>query len=174
MKRIAIASLSVLLSAHLGAKADIYHCKKGGRVVYADTQCGERYRRLHIPRFEAPLVKAIASNESDSRYTVPGAINGTSTNFIVDTGASITSIPDSKREAFGLLEQCRATNFDTENGQVSGCIYKAKTVRVGGIELKDILIASMPNLKASLLGMNAVSKLKIGGITDTEILFIQK
>jgi len=173
MKRFAIASLSVLLTAPITAKADIFHCKRAG-AMYADKPCGENYRTLQFKRFVAPAVTAIASNEAGARYIVSGEVDGVSTDFVVDTGATITSVPESKRDAFGLGGECRVTNFDTANGSSSGCIYKARRLKVGAIELEDVLVAAMPNLKTPLLGMNAVTKLKIGSITDTEIIFIKK
>jgi aspartyl protease family protein len=97
-------------------------------------------------------------------YSVSGSINGRMTSFLVDTGASYVTMSAYRAQSLGLdFGNARKVMVNTANGKTTAHVFKAKSVMIGGIELKNIdaaVIHNMPDDKV-LLGMSYLSKVEM-------------
>jgi len=114
----------------------------------------------------------LALRRSDGGYRVPGEVAGRPVSFIVDTGASLTSIPARLGTELGIRECpavgfdtrhadepgcCRRASFHTANGTAEGCVARVPSIRFGGFEVRNAQVAVMPALgDHALLGMNVL------------------
>lgn len=105
-------------------------------------------------------------------YEVAGWVASEPTRFIVDTGASLTSIPHSLGERIGIRECpaigfdlsaasepgcCRRETFHTANGPAEGCVARVPSLRFGAFEVRNAQVAVMPGIgDTALLGMNVL------------------
>lgn len=106
------------------------------------------------------------------RYEVAGSVAGQPTRFIVDTGASLTSIPKALGDRIGIRECpaigfdlsradepgcCRRETFHTANGSTEGCVARVPLLRFGPFEVQHAQVAVMPAIgDRALLGMNVL------------------
>lgn len=97
----------------------------------------------------------------NGHYMVAGAVNGVPVRFMVDTGASVTSIPQElARKA--RITACVPRTFSTAAGVSPGCVGRASTLTFAGLRLTDAQVAVMPLMQGpALLGMDVLSRLQI-------------
>ncbi len=97
---------------------------------------------------------------ADGHYYMQGSINGNPVTFMVDTGASITTL---KREvAFaGGIRDCKPARFNTANGVVDVCVGTLEEIRLGAYTVNNAVVAANPNTEVNLLGMNVLSQFRI-------------
>lgn len=95
----------------------------------------------------------------DGHYYWTGSVNGYPVTFLIDTGASITSIPQEAVQKAGLTLG-PSIELQTANGSRSSHIVKGELCLEGGICIKDLpmtIIASEDG--EGLLGMNVINKM---------------
>ena len=93
-------------------------------------------------------------------YVSSGKINGRTVTFLLDTGASDVSIPESVAGELGLRRGPEQV-YNTANGQITGYLTTIDRISIGGIELYNIS-ASINPYKGDdeiLLGMSFLNKL---------------
>jgi aspartyl protease family protein len=104
-------------------------------------------------------------------YVFNGTINGTSAEFILDTGATAVSIPASFADRIGLEKgpQLRAI---TANGITRAYATRIDSLAVGDIEERNVEASIVPNLPDGqiLLGMSFLKRLDFFQRDDTLIL----
>lgn len=92
----------------------------------------------------------------DGHYYATGYVNGMPIVFMVDTGATLTSLSREMAHKSGIYS-CDARTFNTANGPAQGCVAKVPKIQIGSFVLRDFEVAVMPNLPAdALLGMNVM------------------
>ena len=97
---------------------------------------------------------------TDGHYHWPGTVNGRRVDFLIDTGATTTTVPQSLADALALPALGRVQG-STANGIVSGTLTRADVVLEGGVRLANLRLIALPALDgAPLLGMNVLSKLQ--------------
>lgn len=97
----------------------------------------------------------------DGHYYAAGYVNGMPIVFMVDTGATLTSLSREMAHKSGIYS-CAARTFNTANGPVQGCVAKAQKIQIGSFVLRDFEVAIMPNLPTdALLGMNVMSLFRL-------------
>jgi aspartyl protease family protein len=97
----------------------------------------------------------------DGHYRWPGRIGEVQVNFLVDTGASRTSISQELATQAGL-KAFDTARFSTANGQVQGSLAKASLQLEGGLKMERHTVAVMPRMDdQALLGMDVLGKLSI-------------
>lgn len=96
----------------------------------------------------------------NGHYFVSGSVNGFPIVYMLDTGASITSISQ-KTAADAGIQTCTAQNFDTANGVARGCVATIREITFGNFSIKNAQVAIMPNMSGALLGMNVLSYVRM-------------
>jgi len=98
--------------------------------------------------------------DRSGHYRVPGGINGSYVEFMVDTGASLTSITN-RAAIDARVPSCNPRIFNTAGGKVNGCVGVAQKLVFGNFTIEDVEVAIMPELEENLLGMNVLSRVRI-------------
>lgn len=104
-------------------------------------------------------------------YVASGEINGHTVEFLLDTGASDVSIPQSVGSALGL-KRGQPITYNTANGNITAYQTRIDDLRLGSIELHDIP-ASINPYKGDdtiLLGMSFLKHLEFTQRDDTLII----
>ncbi|WP_245619695.1 TIGR02281 family clan AA aspartic protease [Methylomicrobium agile] len=149
--------------------AQIYKCKNPeGRLLYQKTPCAAKTEALSsfqtgkIPPSKAPETPAplLLTQHGSGHYFVDGAINGKPLVFVIDTGASVVSLPRDEASAAGIVCKAKAV-MDTANGRAEVCTAVIPELRFGHFLVKDAEGMIVPNLSQPLLGMNILRNFKI-------------
>ena len=95
-------------------------------------------------------------------YVFDGEINGKVVTFLVDTGATTTSIP-ANLQKYLRLEVGPAFNVATANGIATAYMTRLDELKMGEIRLIDIEASLNPGLpdKSILLGMNVLKRMEL-------------
>lgn len=94
----------------------------------------------------------------DGHYHWPGTINGTSVDFLVDTGASGVAIPGELADRLGLVAE-GTVRSSTAGGSVDGRVVRADLTLDGGVRAERLRMVALPRLEAPLLGMDVLGRL---------------
>ena len=104
---------------------------------------------------------AVLGTNRTGNYVINGSINGVSVRFMVDTGASLTSVSQRIARHMGLFG-CVPARSTTANGVAQVCIAGARDLQFGDFRVQNVRVAVMPNMEAqALLGMNVLNKFHI-------------
>lgn len=95
-------------------------------------------------------------------YVAPGLINGQSVTFLLDTGATRVSVPESLAQRL-RLERGSAHQTMTANGVIQVFATTLDSVRLGGIELRHVPASINPYMADNtvLLGMSFMQHLEL-------------
>lgn len=108
--------------------------------------------------------RATMTADSQGHFITTGSINGASTRFLVDTGASYVSLSSAEAKRLGIayLNGERGLS-STANGTVAVYLVTADTVKVGDISLHQVEIAvhEGDGLPVALLGMSFLKRLEM-------------
>lgn len=102
---------------------------------------------LRIPRAE------------DGHYWVEASVNGVPARFLIDSGASITTISRSTAAAAGVRPGYRVP-VETANGTVDMARASAGRFAVGSIERTDMTVFVSGQDNVNVIGMNFLSSLE--------------
>lgn len=100
------------------------------------------------------------SRSMDGHFRVEGEVNGTSIDFLVDSGASVTTLSWGDAERAGLAVD--GLRFDrmvrTANGTALAARARLERLAIGPYVLRNVGVSVMPRgaLDTSLLGMNVL------------------
>lgn len=113
------------------------------------------------------LGSAIADGETlripmadDGHFWVEANVNGHPLRFMVDSGASITTVSRASAEAAGMPIGNQRTVVSTANGPASAIKGYADRLEVGSIERTDFPVDINEHDDTNLLGMNFLSSLR--------------
>jgi len=103
--------------------------------------------------------------EAGAMYTAAlarGASGSREFRFLIDTGATMTGLAESRLELLGaaLIEQ--GIRVQTANGVVELPVYRLRELRVGALVLEDLAVlgfADLPRGADGILGMDVLSRL---------------
>jgi len=112
---------------------------------------------------------------------VQGLLNEkTAVKFVVDTGASYTTISQAVAKQLGLNLENASTmiSLQTANGVIEAPLVSVGSLEVGGFALKDLTVVVHdvfpdPNI-AGLLGLNFLSQFHLGIDSKNGILYLEK
>jgi len=96
----------------------------------------------------------------DGHYHWPGRVNGVVVEFLVDTGATSTALPQALAERAGLAAEGRVTS-STAGGVVQAVQSRADIDLDGGVRVQRLRVAVLPGLASPLLGMDVLSRLHL-------------
>lgn len=96
------------------------------------------------------------------QFYASGAVNGQSVRFLVDTGASLTTLSRKHAQKIGLRYRHGAQTFaSTANGIVKGWHISLDSVRVGEVTVRDVEAMIIDNDAlggVALLGMSCLNR----------------
>jgi aspartyl protease family protein len=96
---------------------------------------------------------------ADGHFHWPGRVNGVPIEFLVDTGATRTALPEALARAAGLLAEGRVQS-STAGGTVTGWTGRGDLQLQGGLQVDRLPITVLPTLGAPLLGMDVLGRLR--------------
>ena len=104
-------------------------------------------------------------------YVFDGEINRKPVTFLVDTGATTTSIP-ANLQKYLQLKSGSAFKVSTANGLATAYMTRLDELKMGEIRLTDIKASLNPGLPAGeiLLGMNVLKRMELVQRGDTLII----
>lgn len=109
----------------------------------------------------------------DGHFWVNAEVNGKKIKFLVDSGATMTTI-DRDEAAEAGVEVSRTANqiVRTGNGFVRVATGRARTLRVGTIERRDFALHVTQNDDLNVLGMNFLSTLNRWGVEGRWLVLV--
>lgn len=122
-----------------------------------------------------PAVQILGDGEmrlqraQDGHYYLQGSVSGRPVDFLVDTGASFTTLKQDVAQAGGI-QNCQATQSKTANGIVDVCIGIIPEIRIGAYIVRNAVVVANPKTEANLLGMNVLGQFKIRTESDVMTL----
>jgi aspartyl protease family protein len=133
---------------------------------------GQHYRSERSVAAGAGRQSVTLAADSSGHFVSEGAINGVPVRFLVDTGASLISIPASDAQRLGIdYRKGERGMAQTANGPVAIFRVRFDTVRVGSIELNAIDgIVIEQGLPVALLGMTFLNRVEMKRDGQTMVL----
>ena len=171
----------VLVASSTSAVGDgmIYKCKnQQGELIYQKSRCQNTAETVNswtpaTPKkaIDSDFEKAIPDAKKDSpvfslkqnsrgHFFTEASINEQSLTFVVDTGASVVSLPESIANSAKIYCDDKV-GMNTANGVAEGCSTKIKKLQFGPFVVNDVAAVIMPSLSQPLLGMNVLQLFKI-------------
>ena len=95
----------------------------------------------------------------DGHFWVSASVNGQEARFLVDSGASITTISPDVAEAAKIETGMRVASVETANGEVQMPVARVDRFEVGAIVRNDFTIHVNSGDDTNVLGMNFLSSL---------------
>lgn len=97
----------------------------------------------------------------DGHYRAEALINGTKVDVLVDTGATGVAISQRVADELGLSSRT-AIRTRTANGDTVAYMTRLATVKLGGVEAKDVSAVIAPGLGGDvLLGMSFLGRMDV-------------
>ena len=101
----------------------------------------------------------------DGHFWVDAIVNGQPVKFLVDSGATMTTIDRGTAERTGIAIDARRTQIvRTGNGLIQVAAGRASSLQVGGIERKGVGLHITNRAEINVLGMNFLSSLERWGV----------
>ena len=109
----------------------------------------------------------------DGHFWVGAKLNGRDVKFLVDSGATTTTIDRATAKAAGVdISQRRDLYVRTGNGVVRVASGRADTLSVGGITRRNIALEIADNDDLNVLGMNFLSSLSRWGVEGSWLVMV--
>ncbi|MHA7774875.1 retropepsin-like aspartic protease family protein [Roseibium sp. M-1] len=110
-------------------------------------------------------------------FVADAYLNGRSVDMLVDTGATVTALPESLAEDIGIFLKPADYKYpiQTANGTVYGARADIDDLRLGSIRLRnvDALVLKDQSLSEPLLGMSALNQLQRFDISGSTLVLVQ-
>lgn len=95
----------------------------------------------------------------DGHFWVDASVNGHNSTFLVDSGASVTTISRETADVAGIETGMRIALVETANGTVQMRKARAQSFSVGSIRRDDFPVQVNDHDRSNVLGMNFLSSL---------------
>ena len=128
-----------------------------GTVVFLAVQAWQAQQQR--TRFQAAAGVIELRRAPDGHFHWPGRLNGVPVEFLVDTGATRTALPQALAERAGLVAE-GSTRSHTAGGVADGYTARADVQLEGGVSVQRLRVTVLPALGAPLLGMDLLSKMR--------------
>jgi aspartyl protease family protein len=114
--------------------------------------------RQERTRFEIAGAEVRIERARDGHYHWPGRVEGQPVDFLVDTGASGTTLPLDLARRLGLRE-LGPVQTQTAGGTVRGVVVLGTLELQGGVRVERLQMVALPDLAKPLLGMDVLGRL---------------
>jgi aspartyl protease family protein len=120
----------------------------------------------------AGSTRVVLTADSRGHFFSQGTINGATTQFMVDTGASVVSMSQAEAERLGVVyKNGQTVQMSTANGVAQGWRIRLATVRVGDVQLYDVEAVVTPaSMPFVLLGNSVLSRFQMNRTNDQMVL----
>ena len=125
-------------------------------VVFLGIQAWEREREAS--RFQMAGEAIVLARGADGHFHWPGRVGGVEVDFLVDTGATSTALPQALAQRAGLKPE-GAVRMQTAGGAARGFVTRADIALEGGVRADRLTVTVLPDLGAPLLGMDVLGRL---------------
>jgi aspartyl protease family protein len=124
-------------------------------------------RQLQI----APGAELVLKRSGDGHYVFPGTINGRPVTFLLDTGATLVSVPAHLADELGLKAGAHQRSI-TANGTVDTRTTRVDALAFGPFDLRGVSASLNPGMVGDqvLLGMSVLRHLEFTQRGDTLLL----
>jgi len=102
--------------------------------------------------------------DARGHFIATGSINGGSVRFLVDTGATLVSLPASEARRLGInYLQAERGQMQTANGVAAAWRVKLDSVKIGDVELSnvDAMVSENNAMGLTLLGMSFLNRMEM-------------
>jgi aspartyl protease family protein len=155
----------VLLLLPSLASGEVFKCVVDGGVSYSGSPClsgAVPYDAGRVSVNDESADTVTVTRDSHGIYSLPGSINGRSVNFIVDTGASFTTISGDFAKTLGINNCIQVGVTHTANGDAPMCRVNISSLSFGGFNYSNISVSLSPNMQGiALIGNDLLSRLKV-------------
>ena len=125
-------------------------------------QRGLHYRNAEIGA--SGRGRVLVAADTRGHFYIEGAVNRVPVRFLVDTGATMVSLPQRDADRLGIDYRAgRRGSSHTANGIATVYLVKLDAIRIGEIELNNIdaLVHEGPGLEQALLGMSFLNRVSM-------------
>lgn len=169
---LAVLFAVVIVSGGPSASAGtIFKCKDPeGRMLYQETPCAQEVESVSswasksAPESgavgESPSGTLVIGQSRGGHYFVDGAVNDHYLNFIIDTGATVVSLPQRVANEAGLKCRGKAVSH-TANGNTTVCTATIRELKFGSFTVRNVEAVFSPGLDQPLLGMNVLKQFRV-------------
>ncbi len=150
----------------------IYKCKNSeGVTIYQEKPCPKEAAALSswtlAPVAEIDGDSPAAENRAlvmgqgnGGHYFIDGSVNDSYLNFVIDTGATVVTLPQAMAANAGV--KCQEKAFmQTGNGITQACTAVIQKLKFGHFTLHFVQAMVVPNLSQPLLGMNVLKRFRM-------------
>jgi aspartyl protease family protein len=149
----------------------IYKCKNAaGVMLYQEKPCEKEVQAIsswastsgvEIEDDSATENKTLVIGQGNGgHYFIEGAVNDSYLNFVIDTGATVVTLPLATAANAGV--KCRGkAMMQTGNGVSQACTAIIQKLRFGHFTLHYVQALVAPNLGQPLLGMNVLKQFRV-------------
>ena len=127
-----------------------------GTGVFLAVQAWQAQQRQSLFSTEGGVIELRRAR--DGHFHWPGQVNGVAVEFLVDTGATRTALPQALAEAAGLRPEARVQS-STAGGTVAGWAGRGTLQLQGGVRVERLTFTVLPALGSPLLGMDVLGRL---------------
>ncbi len=109
-----------------------------------------------------PYIEIILQRKNNGHYIFNGYVNNVKVKFMVDTGATVTSIPLHLKDKLGLTPK-RSYTVQTANGLTQAYSTTIHSLKLGDITLNNVNASLVSGMKGqeALLGMNVLKNFEL-------------
>jgi aspartyl protease family protein len=147
------------------ATAAVFKCINDGQVSYSSSPCktgNVPYDRARVSIAESNANSVTLVRDATGGFSVPGAINGVSTRFTVDTGATFTTLSGDYAYKLGIHDCVPVGISRTANGDTATCRVTVATLSFGGFNYSNVTVYINPAMQGvTLLGNDLLSGFRI-------------
>ena len=119
---------------------------------------------IETPAISGNRQSVTFASDASGHFSVDGQVNGGTVRFLVDTGATLVTLPGAEALRLGIdFKRGQPAVSQTANGRVLVYRVRLDTVSVGGMILNgvDAAVHDSPGLDMALLGMSFLNRTEI-------------
>lgn len=115
-------------------------------------------REREASHFQLAGQTIVLTRAEDGHFHWPGRVGGIEVDFLIDTGATSTALPQALAERAGLTP-LGTVRTQTAAGTARGFVARADIALEGGVRADRLAVTVLPELAAPLLGMDVLGRL---------------